>query len=371
MKRKKWVIMTAVAFLLGTAAVYAAFSAETDTGPIHFRTGSVDIDLETAAGVAESGEMKSEAVTANQLIEYKPIITGNRADCYVRLMVDIQMEKESAVPVTVENLYGLNEDWICKGNVIYCRNMIKSGDIAVPFDGIRTPKEWENDNASDFKIKLTADAIQAEYFVPDFALDAPWGLVEIQQAKETDPIDYRQVRKTDVDSHELVYERGQEFEITGDKFFGFNYILPGDVSSDTIDVRSAAKNNLTLYFKAKSDFNNKLFSNMNFRIYSGEELFYEGSLSAEKLAEYKEICSLAPGETNSLRFEVDLPEEVKNEFSVEHGNSVWYLKAVEDDASAPVIRTGDRRNILLPLFVSAGAIAIATAVTVRRRKRER
>ena len=230
--------------LLSGAVIYAATHGEIAVSN-QFRSGSVDLKLKTYSKT-EDGEQEAvlgETVTANQTISYIPRITATRADCYVRLLVDIVMEKEIADPITLDGIE-LAEGWVQKGDLLYYTRPLKNGETVTPFESIHVPEVWNGDNASSFDIHLVADAIQAANFTPDFESDAPWGTVEIEQAKEEDKTDYRAVKQVK-DAHTLSYQENGTFELSSEDLFeNFSTALTGDTFKDSLKMTNHAGNRI-------------------------------------------------------------------------------------------------------------------------------
>lgn len=369
-KRKSAIILAAVlVVLLAAAAVYAAVQKGEVAVKNQFQTGSVDIDL-TAYEVTEEGEQEAKqgaAIVANQKLSYIPRITALREDCYIRLTMRVSMENEIQTPITTDAVYDLGKGWIQKGNIFYYTNPLKTGETTDVFQGIHVPEEWTNENSSSFQIDLVADAIQAPNVTPDFQSDLPWGAVEIEEAKKTDTVDYRSVKQIR-DVHTLTYEGNRIFEVpTTDFFSNFSYMIPGDTFEDTVKLKNAAKNHILLEFKssAKEDV---LLEKIKLKITIGKKVFYNGALQADKLSDWKTLAKLSPNEMKMMRYELTVPEQLKNTFSTEKDSVIWKFRATEVDQYGHPVQTGDELPVLPFVLLGIAALGLFAVLTKRKNK---
>lgn len=360
-----------IACLLAGVAVYAATQGEIAVTN-QFQTGSVDLELKTYSKT-EEGEQEAvpgDAVAANQTISYIPRIMATRADCYVRLLVDIVMEKEIADPITLDGIE-LAEGWVQKGDLLYYTKPLKNGETVTPFETIHVPESWNGDNASGFDVYLVADAIQAANVTPDFESGSPWGTVEIEMAKEEEKTDYRVVKQVK-DAHTLSYQGNGTFELSSkDLFENFSTALTGDTFKDSLKMTNHAGNRIKLNFKCECPDKQKLLEHVNLNLKVGEKSIYEGPLSAEKLSKYQEIAVLEPKQVETLNYELTVPEELKNEFSVEKGNVIWHFQAEEIDENGHAVQTGDAFPFAILLLVFAGTGTALLTILLLRRKRNK
>lgn len=374
MNRKIKNILTGILILsllaAGTTAYAAAFKGEVSVTN-DLNTGSVDIDLTTwqegPEGLAPAEPVAN--IAANQNISFIPKVTSNRADCYVRVVMDVEMEKDVDSPITTDSIIGLSEDWVQHGNVFYYKNVLNIDESADVYTGIHVPEDWTNKNSSNFKINLVADAIQAENFTPDFNSDAPWGTVEIEESKSEDGTDYRTVN-TVKDAYTLVYKGDSTFEVSSEDFFSnFDYMMPGDTCEDKITLKNSCDNYLKLYFKSTAPTDEVLLDEIMLKILVDGKLYYEGPLKASDLNEYEELAMISPNKDKEMTYELQVPEYLQNEFSVEDDNVTWYFKAIEVDEDGNPIKTGDSGNMLPFVLVCIGAL-IAIIYLLSSRKRE-
>lgn len=376
MKKRKTVrkpvlaLLIALALLLAAAAAYAATQKGEVSVTNKLQTGSVNINL-TAYERTEDGEREArpgEAVVANQKLSYIPRITCLRETCYVRLTLRIKMDQTIQTPLSADDIYDLGEGWIQKGSAFYYTKPLKNGEATDAFSGIHIPKEWTNEDSSSFQVYLTADAIQAPNFTPDFKADQPWGAVEIEEAKKTDTVDYRSVKRVR-DVHTLTYTGNQAFEVpTTDFFSNFSHMEPGDTFEDSVQLKNAADNNILLEFKsaAKQDV---LLQKIKLKILVGDKTVYNGNLQADKLSDWTALATIPKNEVKKLRYELTVPETLKNAFSAEADSVVWSFRATEVDQNGNPVQTGDEQSPLPFILLGIATIGILTILLTNKKKK--
>jgi len=364
---KKRVIISCI--LLLTIAGCAAFAAKVYEISFtnNIKTGSVDIQIEQYEKT-EEGEQLVDAgeVMPNQDVSYIPRVTNLREDGYVRVKAEIIMDKIIPMPITLDHTYGHNEEWIRVGDYFYLTRVLETGESSDIFEGFNIPAEWTQEAASGFNIKLTADVVQADFFEPDFTSLAPWGSLEIEEAKEEDNIIYGIAKET-VPSPSWNYTsaKGLESE-TEDLFQNFDHFMAGDSYKDTLEMKNSSKNDIKVYFKTTT-IKTDLLDQMQLKITCNDEIIYEGNLTTEPLNKYKELTLIKKGTAQDFEFEILLPDESQNYYSVLEDSVIWQFKVDEIEE----VKTGDDSNILP--FIAVGIIAlmiIISLVVTRRRGNE-
>lgn len=365
-KNKKRVAIICVLLLIaaGCTAVFAAKVYEISFTN-NVKTGSVDIKIEQYE-ITDEGEKLIDPgeVMPNQDVSYIPRVTNLRNDGYVRVKAEIEMEKEITRPITLDCVYGLNEEWIRVGDYYYLTKVLKTGESSDIFEGFNVPASWTQDDACGFTIKLTADVVQDDFFEPDFKSLAPWGSIEIEQAKEEDNITYG-VAKQISDSPVWEYTQSKGFETeTKDLFKNFDYFMAGDSYKDTLQMKNSCNNDIIVYFKTTTE-NRDLLEQMQLKITCNGKAVYEGKLASTKLNKYAELTTIKKGTSQDFEFEVFLPEESQNFYSVLEDNVIWQFKVEEIEKH---VKTGDDFDALPFLAVSVIAFILIISLAATRRK---
>ena len=363
-------IWTSIAVIACTA-VYAAKVYEISFQN-EFKTGSVDIKIEQYEKT-EQGEKLIDpgVVMPNQDVSYIPRVTNLRSDGYVRVKVELKMDKEITRPLTIDDVYDVGREWLQRGEYFYNTEVMKTNETSDLFEGFHIPDEWTQDKASGFKFSVTADVIQDDNFEPDFDSQAPWGNIEIERAKEEDNIVYGIATEKKNDNLYFRYgsSTGLESEYT-DLFAGFDRFMAGDRYKDTLEMQNRSDNDILVYFKTQA-VNDDLLEKMRLRIKCGEEKVYDGDLVSAELNEYKALTEVKAGSDGRFDFEVMLPEDSGNYYSVLEDKVIWKFRVEEADKGRGVM-TGDGTDIIIIIVLaalSAGGI-IYSLTTLKRVKRK-
>ena len=336
----------------------------------NFETGSVDVQIEQYEVLEDGSEKLIDpgVVMPNMDVSYIPRVTNLRSDSYVRVKVDIVMDKEIPQPITLDSVYNLNKDWVQRGDYFYYTKVMKTDETSDLFEGFHVPEEWLHETASGFTINLTVDAVQDDHFTPDFDSELPWGTIEIEQAKEEDNIVYGVAKQVgDSPSFEYTASKGLEASTT-DLFSNFDHYMAGDVYSDTLTMKNKSDNDIVIYFRTQNE-RDDLLDQMDLKIDCAGETIYEGNLASEALFEYEELTVIKANSSEDFDFEVKLPEKSQNYYSVLKDKVVWQFKVVEirDDAT----QTGDDWNrMFYTIILVLAAITAIFAFMTRRKETE-
>lgn len=324
----------------------------------HFQTGAVDVKVEQYE-ITDDGETQSMPgeVMPNQDVSYIPRVTNLRAPSYVRVKVEIDMEQNITKPITLEQVVSLNEDWVQCGEYFYLTKPLKTNESSDLFSGFHVPEEWTQDTACGFQVKVTVDALQNVQFVPDFQSASPWGSIEIEQAKEEDHIVYGIAKQIEA-SPVFQYTAQKGFESsTMDLFKNFDYFMAGNSYKDNLTMKNDAECPVQIYFKTETA-KGFLVDQMQLRITCAGTVIYEGSLYSESLNSYHYLTEIEAGESEKLEFEVKLPEDSKNSYSVLNEDVVWKFKCREMHIDMQEVQTGDETSIciLFAIMISATTV---------------
>lgn len=361
-------IICILALIAGIAIVYALKVYEISFTN-NFKTGSVDVKIEQYE-ITENGEKLIDpgVVMPNQDVSYIPRITNLRSSGYVRVKVDIVMDKEIPRPITLDDVYDINEDWVQKGEYFYCTKVLKTNESSDIFEGFHVPAEWTQETASGFRINARVDVVQDDNFTPDFDSIAPWGNLEIEQAKEEDNIVYG-VAKQIGPSPKWQYtaDRGLESEFT-DLFANFDHYMAGDVYKDTLEMQNKSNTDIKVYFRTQT-VSDDFLKQMQLKITCNGKKVYEGDLVSKPLYKYEELTTIKARDSQDFNFEVKLPEESKNYYSVLKDKVIWKFKVAEievpNDGAA---KTGDNSNLLPFMIIAVIAMLGMLVVYATRRK---
>lgn len=171
MKKRIAIIATSV-IIVATLVVGGTLAFFTDKGTVQnvITMGDVHITLtEPAFAEATDGTLKMGSVMPGQKIAKDPTITNTGShDAYIRCKVSVTglNDKQSAELI---NGLEIGNKWVKSGDYYYYQEILPTGSNskATLFDTVTIPEQWDNTLANEeFKINITAEAIQADNFTP-------------------------------------------------------------------------------------------------------------------------------------------------------------------------------------------------------------
>ena len=375
-------LLLVCSLIFGTA--YALVTSQI-TFTNSFQTGSVDIKI-TQMEKTEDGfqEVTDHEILPNKNISYIPRVLNINADSYVRVKFEAVMDPDKAIeiqeyinqkkeegidiesyPITVENVYQVHDNWIYRGGYFYNTDVMQTGESSDVFDGIHIPAEWTTATASPFTVNITAEAVQTKNFTPDFESETPWGAIEIEPAKdEEDNINYG-VAKVIGKSPVMTYSGNKKLEgSTSDLFENFDYYMAGDSYKDKLTMKNTSGKNITIYFRTQNKTDSDLLKQMRLVIKCEGKEIYNGDLESSTLSEYKELTKIPARQEKTLEYEVSLPSESKNYYTILKDNVIWQFEVREDMVGTH--QTG--QDIPLILIVLA-VLAIFTSGYIAKNKK--
>ena len=325
------------AFLVAAISVFPAFSAE---------DSSHTISVVNTVGINNIHiEINQYDVVDGQRKEINPNPTVLPAQAYHRLCEISNLANEAWIRVKVvyaenapdvgENFLTISSDkWKKYGEYYYYTEPVPHDGVVEFFSCMNIPAEWDNDYAGkEITFTVYADAVQTQNFTPDFQDQDPWFGTIIEHRVHDDYI----VPKSKGTEHfEIIYENGAEGLIkTGDDFFSnWDALMPGDVVSDKMLIKNNYVLPTTIYFRTYNIDESKLLDKLNLRIYTADSEIYNGSLSGGVKDEIV-LAKLKRGEEIEVFYEITVPAELKNEFSLAKAKTEWIFRALSDNMPDP------------------------------------
>lgn len=307
-------------------------------------------------------------------------------DCYVRVKLTTETETGKEIPFTC--FQGISEDWKQAGEYLYYTKILEPKASAEIFQAFELPADWNQEGiAKDtIQIHLQVDAIQSDHFTPDFTSESPWGNVEVQEAVE--PEEGYQFRVLEAgEGYCTVRVEGDKIITVPDHFFSeLGNMVPGDTLQGTIDIQNVNDYEEELYLKIQPESEEQLLQQANLRIVSGDgTIFYDGALISDVLNQFHYLNTYGSGEEGALHFEISLPEELDNAYSLKDAKMTWTLKAVHEEAiqqvessdpgpavRADVPKTGEAsHHIIIGLTIAAGCCVVGMIIYKVRQMRKR
>lgn len=342
-------------------------------------TGKVDICLKEY--MLEEGKevpwKNGKDVLPGGFVSKIPRIRNDGAECYVRATVFFSSQKESEKPLSLENLEGISSDWVRDGDYFYYKHTVKPGEKVEFFQGIRIPWEWKTpDEDNVWKACVRAEAVQAEYFSPDFTGEDPWGMNVY-----TFPIQYApegEIQEQTADTEEvelLLAEQVQGFAVEQEGCMKtLETFVPGKSQTGSIRLKNTTGKEREVFFRAETQEQSVLLEKMELKVELLEKeenrILYQGSAAACTPKELQSLGKLVPQEEKQLRFTFSLAKDADNTYALQKGKiKFWFTTGEEETGKiATAVSTGDPQKPIGYLVTAVGA-AIVLLFMVLGRKR--
>ena len=314
-----------------------------------FQTGTVDIRLEeymlTEDGTEKEWEDIPDILPGAEISKI-PRITGEGADCYVR----VKLTFEDTGAVTEDDLYGMEECWIrAQDGYYYLRDILKNGESVDVFKGIFIPEDLPQDEleGKSFRLRIDADAIQAANFTPDFESEAPWGQTEIKESRNENGHDITVFQTQERTSLQVEYQGDAEaLTADPDNFFkNLPYLMPGDSYSDNAALINSSGKEIRIYFRnvivEEDDILEKILLTIAAETGGEELMIYSGPLKGEAITDNICLGTIPAGENGNFRFTLDVPAELDNDYSLLSSCVRWIFSTEEIPEPMQTVKTGD------------------------------
>ena len=369
-----------------TAAVILAVLALCPRSPVqaegdnittvnHIGTGNVSLSLNefrlNAEGEEEPIEGNSDRriVLPGETVSKISKITVNGQKSWIRAKV--LTEGDSRITALSPSWVTLYEDgtWVNKGEYWYYTKPVDHGETVRFTKEVKIPHDLEIPDAV-FNVILWADAVQYDNFSPNFSADDPWFGTVIEESV------YETFRYRDPgDAHFFVsYEGGAQGLIanTEDLFHNFAVLMPGDHVSDSLVIGNGYNQPVRLFFRIEATGEEeKLARQIRLNIHAGETTVFSGTLADAMNEIY--LAWMTPNWTAVLTYDLDVPEELKNEFSLTDTSDRWIFRAELSPARRIIPNTGDTENLAkyaAGLILSVLAAVTAAAVLRKARRKQ-
>ena len=374
------VFLTLVMFISG---IYAFTNLSILSIKNEINTGAVKIELQeyTVSNGTETlyDESDSEKVMPGQVISLIPRVSNIGDPCYIRAKVSYS--KEDSELVNVDRIDNVSDDWIKKGEYWYYKPILQSGKKIDIFKTFTIPTDMPNDyQGKEIQVNITAEAIQADSFKPDFDSESPWNKVKVQKASD----DVYKFDKVQMNTNaKIEYENNaQQYIEVPKNFLGkLGHLVPGEVVEQDINLNNSTSKEIEYFVTVKkesglSDKQLNLLKNLKLSISVDNKAVYEGNLyDIDKISLGKYLSK----QSDKAKFTVKMPEELGNEYSVLNTSINWLFSVdgkdpvipKKDPEVVPSPQTGDTKiQIALTVFLIS-AIGLIIVLIVERRVRKR
>lgn len=385
-------------FCLFPISLHTSYAAEVSSSAVnHISVGDIRIKLREYSRNPEGMQepyQNMRVVLPSEKISKIPVIINEGMDAYIRCRITYDSTGKSLAD---ENLQGIGEDWKKIGDYYYLTRILREGEKELLFEGVEVPSWWDSDDSgTEFSITIQAEAIQASNFSPDFQTENPWLDIPIQDCihESGDKMIYERKNYRNL-LIELDGSAKQILLIPSDFFANLDKGMPGDQVTDMIRIRNQSDRSSYLYFSTAlpeglEEKALKLLQRYQLTLRLGDQILYEGPLSAEKLGQELFLGKYDRGDSKELYFTLTLPEEIGNEFSLLDAAVIWKFRAVWEEGqpqssspqagpSSPTdrylgnlsIRTGLNQATMIRFALAAlvCSLSLAASLIIRLRKR--
>ena len=292
-------------------------------------------------------------------------ITNEAEKCWIRARLIWDSE---VITDLSDDMAVIADGWIKRGEYYYYTKPLENGEAMDFLKAINIPNYWGNEYENQlFHCTVQADAVQYVHFTPDFDSEDPWFGTPI----EVSIYDSYGKQTTD-DLFQVVYKGGSQGLVrVGDDFFShWGILMPGDVLTDTVELKNEFEYPITMYFSIEKLVDDKLAKAIRIEIKDGDKVIFEGSL-ADALNEV-EIAYLKKGESKTLTYTLTVPAELQNEYALLKTKTKWIFRCkihYPDNPNPGGKNTGIGGSLPLK-YLGIGFLASAVYVVTRRKEKE-
>ncbi len=337
-------------WILFTGSAFAAVRSSVTFVLNELETGIVDISLKEYT-LDENGRevlwKDKENIMPGDSISKIPKITNEAMNCWVRAKVKLSSSAQSADALSLEHIRGISKDWIKIGEYFYYTKVLKSKETVVLFEGLSIPENWSKEQEqSEIKVIVQVDAVQEKNFTPNFSKDTPWGGLSVQKCIHENEYDLNTFKVETKKSLTVQYEKEAKKIIAAprDFFAQFGTLMPGDTQKGVVKIKNEGKNPITIFFKTEGVEESQLLEKIQLTITNRADVkeegkvLYDGNLRSRELENYFSLGRYEPSYEGEFVFQLKLPEELDNTYSLEKRKVKWYFMA-EETLSLPPATT--------------------------------
>ena len=327
--KRKIFVLGLLFFITMTVSGIYALSDSIDRIENPLSLAYVDIKLESEQG-------NDDVLLPGEEVDFSSRVTNLAIDCYLRFKMEATI-KDTKVNYDELSIDVDSSKWKLIGDYFYYTSVFTKDESVTLFEKFVIPSDLDNDYANEkIVIKITAEAIQALNFEPNYDDSSPWGDV---------PIDKKVDREYSLDQDEyqtIIYENNADeyLDVDSGFFNGLVNLVPGDSREDFIDIHATKKIKVFVSINTdnSTDEEKEIFSKIKMKIVdSSNNTLYDDSLANNKKNYLK---SYNVNQSDKLKLIISVPSEMGNEYSSLLTKVIWVLSCEEiKDEVNP--RTGD------------------------------
>lgn len=344
-------------------------------------SGDINIDIheyELDANGEEIEYINNKTVMPGQIVSKIVRVENIAESAWIRMKAEyyltggLEWLSDCNIVLADETIPGNEGHWIKHGEYFYYTAPVPTEGVITFMTQLIVPTYLDNSaEKRGFSIKLTAEAVQSEYFevgdLEDTSVEDPWNDLPIEVCEHDAPYAYGTEGDTKF-TVEFSKEASDLIHNPEDFFQNWGNIMPGETVSDELTVSNTFEA-ATIYFYtenvAEDEDQLKLLNQLELEIIKvdkdgNETVIYSGILSGTVTP--VSLGNYDVGESATLKFSVKMPERLQNEYSLLNTQTKWVFIT-----ELPVVlpRTGMlEKGVIGYAVASAALFAAGTAILV-------
>ena len=349
--------------LLTTGAVMA-YRSSTVRITNRIETGDIDIDILQNGQTEGAKKTLADKVIPGDVVPDEVSIRILDRDFYVRIKVGFadseeKQDEQKWKQLDKTALGGIGEGWIEKGDYYYFTEPVRTGE-EIPFlKSVSIPESWtEQTMDCETGLDITAEAVQAIHFIPDYRSEEPWGNTKIELCVHKNTGEEQQEEKRYQDlSVTLEGEAARLMVFPADFFSNLKELMPGDEISDSVHIQNHSNQKAELFFRTEepeglTEEQKELLAHLEFRMEKDGKELYRGTLQSQELHQEISLGSYEADEESELTFFISMPKEDQNWFAARDTMIHWVFYCDLPEVYGP--KTGDVESTGIYLVMMAG-----------------
>lgn len=341
-------------------------------------TGAINIELKEYTienGVETLYSDSENVVLPGEIVSLIPRISNIGDSSYVRAKISYTGEGNNVIPITDENLKGMDNDWVKKGDYWYYKKEVKSGENIDVFKNLTIPSDLSNEyQDKTIQINVVAEAVQSANFSPNFESNSPWNGVNAENSDNTYEADKVQIAST----AKIEYENSANLYINvPENFFTeLAHVVPGDIISEEVSINNKKDTSVEYVVSTEKPVEisgkaEELLDKLKLKIVSEKGVIYEGK--AYKI-ENLSLGTYEPNSMDKLTFTITVPEELGNEYANLNSAINWSFGiSQKEKTEQPEVpqspQTGDIKiKIAIGIFIIATIAFIMILILGKNKK---
>lgn len=307
---------------------YAAIRTyETDVTN-HVSIGDVNVSLDEYGLDADGNEIpyrNNRMVLPGERVD-KIVRATNRANpAWIRMRLEYTSD-DGIRDLSDDMVVLASDEWLRAGDCWYWPEPLDTDESVDFIRQVMIPPEWnETYSEKQFSIVVSVEAVQEANFTPDFEALDPWFGTVIETCTHSV---YKKPEAESEKAFSVVFENGAEGLVrTGNDFFSnWSELMPGDVVSDTVQLKNSYHRPVTLHFRSETLSDNALAKALRLKIMAGDKTIYDGTLNGA-VSEKVELARLQSGQATTLTYTLTVPAELNNAYALADTQTKWIFSA--------------------------------------------